>query len=80
MWEPAQTPGPGFVVAFGTCAACHKAISFNPHYVPSIRVNGVREPVCKACIDAANPARIANGLEPFTVHPNAYAPLPADEL
>jgi hypothetical protein len=54
--------------------------SYNPEIVPSIRVNarrqpdpnGIAEPVCQTCVDAANPKRKANGLQPIVVLPGAY--------
>lgn len=71
---------PGVVLIFGACVACHQAFSFNPHYVPSIRVDGVREPVCSACVAQMNAERERQGLEPHAVHAQAYEPLPAEEL
>ena len=62
----------GYMQAFGPCVNCGRVFGFNPELVPSIRVNGVREPVCKVCIDRANPIRIENGLEPIVPLPGAY--------
>jgi hypothetical protein len=67
----------GYMIAMGACAACHRPMSFNPNTVPSIRVNGLREPVCKACIDAENVRRKAlndPALPPLTYRPDAYEP------
>lgn len=80
MWEPPQAPAGGYVVAYGTCAGCRKLISFNPLYVPSVRVGGVAHPVCRTCIEVANPKRVAAGLEPFVIHPQAFEPLPEHDL
>ena len=44
---------------------------FNPDRVPSITVNGSREPICLNCVEVANPKRIANGLEPIRPLPGA---------
>jgi hypothetical protein len=38
-----------FVSAMGNCVNCGRVFSFNPVRVPSIVVNGAREPVCEAC-------------------------------
>jgi hypothetical protein len=65
----------GYVMAMGTCVSCRQPFSFNPHKVPSVVVNGYREPICKACVDKANPQRVANGLAPINVLPDAYEPL-----
>jgi hypothetical protein len=62
----------GFVSGYGECVGCKKPFSFNPNLVPSVRVNGVREPVCGACVEKVNPGRVANGLEPIMVLPGAY--------
>jgi hypothetical protein len=53
---------------------------YNPHKVPSIRHNGFREPVCRECIEHANPIRVKNGLEPFKIDPQAYEPIDEHEL
>lgn len=62
----------GYMLAMAPCFGCKRVISFNPDLVPSIRVNGEKEPVCGDCIAAANPRRIANGLAPIEVLPGAY--------
>lgn len=64
----------GYVFATGHCIACGKVICFHPNLVPSIRhpETGRREPVCRACIEKANPERVKNGLDPVVIHPDAY--------
>lgn len=66
----------GYMSVFGLCASCKQIFSFNAHRVPSVRVNGVREPVCRSCVERSAPARIANGLEPIVILPGAYDPSP----
>lgn len=39
----------GWMFVLGACINCHTLISFNPDTVPSIRVKGVREPLCRGC-------------------------------
>ena len=70
----------GYAIAFAPCLSCGQPFSFNPHRVPSVIVNGVREPVCRSCVERANPIRVAKGLEPFTVYPDAYEPLEESQL
>lgn len=70
----------GYVLAYGNCINCGKPFSFNPAKVPSIRVQGVREPVCKGCIEKANEVRRALGRELFTILPDAYEPCEESEL
>jgi len=53
---------------------------YNPVRVPSIRINGQREPICLACVHACNPARVKNGLKPIIPHRDAYEPAREDEL
>jgi hypothetical protein len=53
---------------------------FNPNLVPSLRVEGVRQPICEECVERANPERIKRGLEPITVLPGAYDPVDVSEL
>ena len=58
----------GFCTLIAECGSCHKTFTCNPKKVPSF--NNV--PFCKPCVDAANPARIANGLEPVKYSSDAY--------
>jgi hypothetical protein len=39
----------GYVLAYGACIHCGTMMTFNPHYVPSIRVQGTKEPLCRGC-------------------------------
>ena len=62
--------------ASGPCVACGVLIPiFNPVCVPSIRVNGEREPLCRTCFERWNQIhRTSKGLEPLPLNPNAYQP------
>jgi len=73
----------GYVFMTSACVGCGQLFNYNPMRVPSIRVNGSREPVCQICVERANPIRLANGLEPIVPYADAYeacdeAELPAD--
>jgi len=70
----------GYAIAFGHCFGCQKPFGFNPMRVPSISIKGIREPICQACVDKANPGRIAGGLPPIVPHPDAYEPCREEEL
>lgn len=61
-----------FVSVIGACVGCKTPFSFHPNLVPSVRVNGSREPICKACVEKANPERVKRGLDPIAVLPGAY--------
>lgn len=62
----------GYVFCIGSCVNCKKIFSFNPDLVPSVRVNGSKEPICKTCVEWANPIRKAKGLPEAVVLPGAY--------
>lgn len=70
----------GYVFMTGRCVGCGRLFTFNPNKVPSVRVNGSREPICGNCVAAANPIRKEKGLEPITVLPGAYEPCEEHEL
>lgn len=73
----------GYVLAFSPCFVCGRPFAYNPTHVPSIRwpePDGPRQPLCRACVDMANDARVAQGLAPHRVHPDAYEPAPAGEV
>lgn len=63
-----------FMLCTGECVHCHKLFSFNPDLVPSVRDprTGMKEPLCRACVEWANPLRVANGLQPIQILPGAY--------
>ena len=64
----------GFMLVTGACVACRAVFSFNPNHVPSIRVKGERQPVCRPCIESANARREKVGLAAFPILPDAYEP------
>ena len=62
------------MVVIGTCWGCGKMFSFNPNRVPSIRVEGERQPVCLDCITATNEKRKEMGVDLFPIPTDAYEP------
>jgi len=65
-----------FMFIVSECVACERIISYNPERVPSLRINGSREPLCRLCFIRWNQEhRISKGLEPVFLHPDAYAPV-----
>jgi len=58
----------------GECVICGIMFSFNVHHVPSVVVDGVREPVCRDCMNRANAILESQGREPHWIHPEAYEP------
>lgn len=65
----------GFVLAIAPCVHCGETFRFNPMTVPSVVVDGVREPLCRPCVEWANLQREQRGLQPWTIAPDAYAPI-----
>jgi len=70
----------GFAFVTSPCFSCHRVFSYNPVRVPSIRVQGNREPVCLQCMTLANRRRKEMGMEPHFIYPDAYEPVDEDEL
>ena len=70
----------GYALVFSACFGCGQPFGFNPNRVPSIRVEGKREPICINCVERANPLREANGLPKIIPHPDAYEPIEESEL
>ena len=65
----------GYMMVIGDCVVCGILFSFNPDRVPSIRIDGEREPVCRDCVERANRVRAERGLPLLHVLPEAYEPL-----
>jgi hypothetical protein len=48
-------------------------MSFNPHFVPSITVEGVKREICASCHGEWNKIhRVSKGLKPEPLHPMAF--------
>lgn len=71
---------PGYAIVIGECVGCNQPFGFNPLRVPSIRVKGKREPVCRQCTEEYNRRRVEAGFEPFEIPEDAYEPIPEEEL
>ena len=71
----------GYAFMIAGCYVCGRLFSFNPMKVPSLRDNhGVRQAVCRNCVEAANEIRKGKGLEPFPIPADAYEPCDESEL
>jgi hypothetical protein len=64
----------GWEMAMAPCFGCKRPFWFNTEWVPSILVDGVKQPVCRDCVERVNPTRVANGLAPIVPHADAYEP------
>ena len=70
----------GYIVMFGDCVCCQRHFSFNPNKVPSLRVRGIKEPVCRNCVDQANVIRKKNNFPEIPILDGAYEPAPESEV
>jgi len=71
----------GYAFVTSACCACGAWISYHPHKVPSIRVNGHREPLCRGCFARWNEIhRLDQGMPALLVDTEAYEPCPVEEL
>ena len=70
----------GYAYCMSACFGCGRLFSYNPMRVPSIPINGMREPICETCVARANPERIKRGLPPIVPYPDAYEPCDEQEL
>jgi len=71
--------GVAFMIA--PCLICKRPFTFNPVKVPSLRVKGVKEPICKSCHAIINEKRVEAGVPPFPEpHPDAYGACDENEL
>jgi hypothetical protein len=72
----------GYVYVTSACFGCGQIFSYHPNHVPSIRDprTGKREPICRACVERANPLRIKNGLEPIRLKRDAYEACPEEDV
>lgn len=64
-----------YAILWSACIGCGSLFGCNPNRVPSIRVNEIKEPLCRACFERWNRIhRTAKGLKPVPLHPEAYKP------
>lgn len=62
-----------YLIASGPCVACKRTFAFNAERVPAIVVAGQRAPICSRCVEQANKARAAQGLDPIIPLQGAYS-------
>ena len=71
----------GWVQGLAPCGRCRRPFGFNPHKVPSLRMSdGTQLVFCRDCIEAVNPLRVKQGLDPIVPLPGAYDPIPENGL
>jgi hypothetical protein len=69
-----------YAQALAPCIGCRQPFWFHPNFVPSITIDGERQPICADCVERINPQRIKNGVPPIVPHERAYAPAHESEL
>jgi hypothetical protein len=67
----------GYYSLFCNCAACHQPMMCNPRLVPSIRINGIKEPICESCVSRWN---LLHPDKYFNIPSGAYDPMSEYEL
>lgn len=67
-------------MATATCVCCGHLFTFHLKKVPVVKLESGRYPVCRNCINTANPLRVAKGLDPIAIPPGAYGPAGEDEI
>jgi hypothetical protein len=63
-----------YMAVTGPCIACGRIFTFSPSKVPSVRVEGEREPICERCVPRFNEVRAEQGLPLIVPLPGAYEP------
>jgi hypothetical protein len=69
-----------YVSMYAPCLRCGRHFHFNPLRVPSMVVDGKREPLCRSCVEWANPIRAAKGLPVWTIHADSYDAVDEQEI
>lgn len=59
------------------CVACRRMIQFNPYKVPSLAVNGTRQPLCRYCAERWNELHPESARD---IDEQAYEPIPEEEF
>jgi hypothetical protein len=70
----------GYAIVTGTCFGCQEFFGYNPHKVPSIRVNGERQAICRDCVGIVQGNQRRSGTAVTEIHPQAYEPIHESEL
>jgi len=59
-----------FMSVMCNCAGCNRPITCHPELVPSLVIDGKREPICITCVHRWN--ELHPEAEPFIPHAEAY--------
>ena len=69
-----------YALMLAQCPVCKNGFACNPLRVPSLRINGEKEGICKDCFEFRQQYREANDLPRETYAADAYSPVNAEEL
>ena len=69
-----------YALAWSPCVVCKELFGYNPNRVPSITIKGVKQGICRKCIEMANEVFREKNEPEFEIHPDAYGPIKAEEL
>ncbi len=64
----------GYMMLFASCCNCGGTFTCNPDLVPSLKLNGKREPLCRPCAEKWEKIHHKSG----TIKPGAYDPQEVD--
>ncbi len=70
----------GYAIVTGTCFGCQTFFGYNPHRVPSIRIDGERQAICRDCAGIVQGNQRRSGTAVTEIHPEAYEPVHESEL
>lgn len=70
----------GYALMWSPCVRCGRVFGFNPHKVPSIRINGEREPVCRDCYEVLAAIQKKAGMEVLPLDAQAYEAIDEHDL
>lgn len=62
------------MMVMSACFGCGRLFTYNAERVPSIVMDGTREPICADCVAEANRLRAIYSFEPIRILPGAYDP------
>jgi len=65
----------GYAFVISACAACGNSFSYNPLRVPSVRIKGNREPICRPCVEGWSARKVAAGQPALEIPADAYEPI-----
>jgi len=69
-----------YMSLLSACYLCRRLFFYNPVRVPSVVVDGRREPLCEPCVTSVNAERARRGLAEWTIYPDSYDAVDEQEV